>query len=739
MRRLRWLLPVAILAILGTVGVVYFDRLAQLSKNAPQRPGLLDSGIQGNALDWCFDQAQGANPRVKICAAKMVRTGEKIELQGVRLQLFHENAKQYDLVTSDFASFDLTERKLFSEGNVEITLAVPLEGAAPGRLLKIHSSGVEFSSETGDAATTRPVRFEFDRGSGSSVGAHYNPATRELHMDSQVWLEWLSKTPDTQPMHIESGEAFYLENQSKVVLKPWAKLTRGGLHMEGAWTEVLLDKGDIKRADSNMGHGTQESPGKKVEFGAKDLHILFDDHTTVNYILAEPEAKLVSTTATTRTTVTADRLDLNFAAVDKESVLTGATATGKSVVNAEPVVRPSVLTPETRVLKSEVVRMVMRPGGQDIERVETAGPGTIDFLPNRPEQSKRNLKGDMIWIYYGPENSIEHFRSTNATTRTETKPPRITESKELLAYFDAQSTLTRMEQNTDFHYEEGDRRANARKATFDQAKDLLTLDGAANTSDPTGKVNADRITLDQKTGDYTADGNVSTTRQPSRTGGSSTNSAMLSNDEIMQATAKHMTSTEKNQKIHYEGDAKAWQGANRVSADKLDINQGTHIMEANGKVETQFFDKEAKAGPAPVTTVHSQDLEYSTETRIAHYTGGVHLDRPGLTVDSRELRAFLKDSSSDSSLDKAFADGVVKTASTTVVPGKPKRTRVGTSEHAEYFTDEQKVILNGGRPQLVDSEKGKTEGRELTWWANNDRLLVDGEESKQVRTVIPKK
>ena len=733
MRRFRWLLPVAILGILGFVGYLYW---LKLQEPQAEKPALLPANVEASALKYCVDQAQGANPKMKLCAASMTSYGTTTELHGVELQLFHTKAEEYDLVTSDFAKFDSAQRKLYSEGNVEITLAVPLEGAAPGRLLKIHSSGVEFSSETGEALTSRPVLFDFDRGRGSAVGAGYNPATRELKMNSQVWLEWHGKTADAVPMHIQSGEAFYLESQSKVILRPWAKLDRGSLHMEGGDSEVLLKEGSVTRVDTLKGKGTQQGAGRKVDFGAQAMHILFDDHMTVNYVLAEPAASLTSTAATAKTTVNADRLDLNFAAVDKESVLTGATATGKSVVNAEPIAKTGTLTPETRVLRSDVIRMMMRPGGQEIERVETGGPGTLDFLPNRPEQTKRNLNGDMIWIYYGAENRIEHFRSTNVTTRTESKIPRITQSKELLAYFDAQSTLTRMEQNTDFRYEEGDRRANSKKATFEQAKNLLTLDGTASTSDPTGKVNADKITLDQNTGDYTADGSVSTTRQPTKKGGSS---ALMSSEEITQATAKRMTSTNKNQRIHYEGEAKAWQGANRVSADVLDIDQERHIMEAHGKVETQFFDKNVKSGPAPVTTVRAQDLEYSSETRIADYKGGVHLDRPGMTVDSKQLRAFLKDSSSDSSLEKAFSDGAVKIVSTTALPGKPKRIRTGTSEHAEYYADEQKVILNGGSPRLVDTEKVDTTGKELTWWANNDRLLVNGEETKQVRTVIPKK
>ena len=81
----------------------------------------------------------------------------------------------------------------------------------------------------------------------------------------------------------------------------------------------------------------------------------------------------------------------------------------------------------------------------------------------------------------------------------------------------------------------------------------------------------------------------------------------------------------------------------------------------------------------------------------------------------------------------------VRIDSTRVQPGAQRRTRTGTSEHAEYYAGESKVILEGGSPVLVDSLKGKTTGKQLTWWANNDRLLVDGEENKPAQTNIRKK
>jgi lipopolysaccharide export system protein LptA len=742
MRRLRWLLPLAIIGILGTVGAVYLKQREILAKGSPTPPQLLESHLQGQAVNWCYEQAKGDKSRVEICASKMNSAGDKMELLGLQLKLYSEDGKKYDLVNSDLAQFDQTQKKLYSEGKVEITLAVPVENAEvppedPGRLLKIHTSGVEFSTETGEANTAQAVSFEFNRGGGSSVGGHYDPTTRVLRLDSEVALDWRGDSPETLPIHILSGQAWYYENESRVLLYPWAKLTRESLHMESATSEILLKEGDIERADVQEGRGTQESNGRKVDFNGDELHLHFDEHTTVDSIQAQRNARLVSTTTTSRTTTTADRLDMTFTPVNKESVLTNAVATGKSTVTAEQLPRPGTTPAETRVLNSDVIRLAMRAGGEEIDRVETDGAATLDFLPNSPQQLKRHMNGDRIWINYGKENRIQQFRSINVSTRTElVNALRLTSSKEIVAYFDADGSMTRLEQSENFRYQEGDRRASARKGIFDQTNDLVTLDGSATSSDPTGKVDADRITLNQKSGDFTAEGNVATTRQPSQKGEAS---AMLSTDEIMQATAKKMIATDNQQRIHYEGNARAWQGANAVSGDRIDIDQKSSHMEAHGKVLTQFADKNTKTGPALFTVVHAQDLDYSSDGRIANYKGGVRLERPNLVVDSQALRAHLKDSSSDSSLEKAFADGAVKIEST-INNGKTKRKRTGNGEHGEYYVDEQKVILKGTPcATMVDTVSGRTSGPQLTYGVNNDSLRVDGDPSCKVQTVLPKK
>ena len=64
-------------------------------------------------------------------------------------------------------------------------------------------------------------------------------------------------------------------------------------------------------------------------------------------------------------------------------------------------------------------------------------------------------------------------------------------SKDILATFDPKtSDLARLEQKTDFKYQEGVRQARADRATLDQAKDLMTLDVGARVWDPTGRPRA---------------------------------------------------------------------------------------------------------------------------------------------------------------------------------------------------------------------------------------------------------
>ena len=66
----------------------------------------------------------------------------------------------------------------------------------------------------------------------------------------------------------------------------------------------------------------------------------------------------------------------------------------------------------------------------------------------------------------------------------------------------------------------------------------------------------------------------------------------------------------------------------------------------------------------------------------------------------------------------------------------PARNRTGSSEHAEYYVDDGKIILIGGVPEFHDSVKGSTKGDKITYHTTDDRLFVEGEQKKPVESRI---
>ncbi len=161
-----------------------------------------------------------------------------------------------------------------------------------------------------------------------------------------------------------------------------------------------------------------------------------------------------------------------------------------------------------------------------------------------------------------------------------------------------------------------------------------------------------------------------------------------------------------------------------------------------GGVETQLREKEKDkkdgavkpSGPPIFTIVKAAGLIYTDTDRLAYYTGGAILTRPNLRVKSLELRSYLSEAGSDNSLERSYADGKVEIQQTS-----PTRTRTGTSEHAEYYTADDKIVLRGGAPGLVDSLKGNTHGAELTYYAGDDRLFVNGVPEQPAQSRIRKK
>jgi lipopolysaccharide export system protein LptA len=753
MRRTRWLLLIAIFALIAGIGVTYRAQQRALRSHSPAKPSDLPLDLKSSAEQWRWYGTDGAptfRKTVEIAARnfKQIKETNQVELEGVELKRYHKDGEKYDLVKSAAATFTATERQLYADGEVEITLGVPKDGPIPTDLVWIKTSGVRFDTESGKSDTDRPAQFRFRRGEGRSLGAIYDPTVRALELKQEVEIHWTA--PGARPMTIQAAMLQYYEVRSEIWVRGWGKLTRGAAVLEGEDAVVHLKDEQVDHVEAVRAHGTDAQPKRNLRYQAEKLWVNFNDGGQVEKVIGDTKALLVSEAPASRTQVRSDHVEMDFVG-DEESVLTRVTAAGKSEVESKP--KPVKGRPlgETHILKSDRIEMNMRAGGQEVERVVTQTPGVLEFYPNLPTQHRRTLDGSRMTIAYGAQNHVDWFHAVDARTRTEptaeekkrNRAVAVTASKELKATFESNSNrMALLEQWGDFTYDEGDRKARAAKARMEGEHAAMTLETGARVWDLTGSTVADRIRLDQRTGDFTAEGKVSTSRVPEKKAARqstvparSSVGEMLAGDEPLHAIADRMEAKNRNRLIDYKGKVTLWQGANRINADAVTIDRERRVLVAAGNVVSQLWEQKKSGGPAVLTVVRAPHLRYTDEDRLALYTGGVRLTRPGLDVQGRDLRAWMAQSGGDSSLERAFVDGKVQI----VRAAAAGRTMNGSSEHAEFYTVDQRMILRGGDPQMIDSVRGRTRGAELTYYANDDRLLVNGVPDRPASTVMRKR
>lgn len=745
MRSLRWLLPAALVLVAAAIlGTYRSQRRTQREQRRPVPPALaLDT--KTSASDWEWGQSGNGQPKVKLFAKNFRQSadGNTAELVDIELRIYRQDGLSYDRVKSGGAQFNTNDNKLFSPGEAEITLEVPVMGEPAHQLTAIRTSGINFDSKTGQASSEQAVTFTFANGFGNCTGASYDPERHVLNLNQNVILNLKGDRPHSAVMKVEAGHLQWDENTRRMTLTPWSKLTRGQTVMSAEASLVQLNAGqEISFIDAQKGHGTDRHESRYLEYSADAVHLDYNEDGVMDRMDATGNAKLTSHAPEADTLVSGSKVYMKFSSETGDAVLMAVTVAGKGLVESRPVATSKGQdVADTRIMKAETIDLLMKRGGQEIERITTLVPGTLEFLPGAPMRHGRLLKAAKMEIRYGDRNAIKNFGATEGSTETypseddrkkaPNAPVAYTSSKTLDAAFDDAGQLKELKQSENFRYAEGTRKAQAKTAVLDGGRNVMTLETGARISDDTGSTSADGIQLDQQTGDFDAHGHVFTTRLPERNAKKS-ESALLDDAQPMQGTANRVRSEGRNRFIHYDGNAVVWQAANRIEADKVDIDRSSKSVVATGKVVSQF----QETGKTAYTVVRAPKMVYTDQDRLALYSGGVDFGRAGLSIKSGTLRAYLNDQNSgkDSRIDRALADGSVE-----IVQSGPGRKRVGTGEHGEYFPDDAKVILSGGAPQLADSLRGNTKGEQLTYFTNDERLLVNGAPEKPVQSHLRKK
>jgi len=779
MRRYSLLLAVAFLLISAGVGYtlkVRIDkaRAARVTPIPAIRP--VDEGLAPSGWQWKKEDPQTNKIVVKVDAESFEGTHDPstFELTGVRLRLYEKTGAAYTYVKTQKALFDEGSGVLKSEAPVYIVRDVPADRDAEdkneaNKRVRVMTTGVTYETKTGKAGTNDAASFLFTEGNGTAVGVDYDPNSKLLHLKSKVSLNWVGKGPVEKQMHIEAGELVYKEAESKIYLSPWSRLKRQGTTIDARATLVTLVDGRLHQIEGDHAVGSDVRDDRRTNYAADKMTAVFNEDGDLVQIIGDRNARVESKQPGSDTLLTGARADLRFAVQTKtengkestESQLHLVMADGHSVAEAKPLPRPGVALAETRILRSEHIELEMKPGGRDLQEIRTSTKAQLEFKPNRTDQSHRIVDASHLRVLYGEGSYVDTFLGWDVATHTEkpaalVKPrkgpdgkplpaaPALTWSDQMVAKFEPESNqVAAIEQSGNFRYEEGTRRAWARKAHLEQAINRITLTDKARVQDDTGSASGDKIVMNQTTGDMDVVGHVLSTHEPDRNEKPGT--SMLDATQPMQAHADRMQTRDDNSKIFYEGHAVMWQGANRISADHITIDRDTQALDAFGHVVSELVDNKTggesanqSGSGALYTTVRAPRLAYRDDERIATYTEGVTLVRDKMTITARQLQAYLtpksKDTTGDSSLDHAIATGNVN-ISDIIAPG---RTRTGTGEHCEYYTKQDKVVLNGGAPQMVDTAKGVIKGQQLTYFSGEDHLIVDGKKEQVAFTRMKK-
>ncbi|HZL57354.1 MAG TPA: LptA/OstA family protein, partial [Bryobacteraceae bacterium] len=610
MRSLRWLLLVAIAVIAAAVFLTYKTQRKRARANRRAVPASLGMGTSAHSVDWAWGKSTpDGKPSVEVFAKDQTvsKDGNRNELKEVELRIFQKDGKHYDRVRCPEAVMTVSDKKLYAPGEAEITLDVPVHGDPPHPLTSIKAAGINFDSGSGHAVTDRHVSFNFEGGEGTSEGASYDPDTRALHLDRYVVVSLRGKDPKSTPMKVEAGELNYAEKEGVIHLGPWSKMTRDLTVINAGASVVKLADKKIDTVDAVDAKGTDKRPGRDLEYSAAALHVKYTPEHLMEKLNGTGNARLVSHGKGSDTTMLGDSVDLSFNTESGESELSSAIAHGHGSIESKPIPDPKIATADTKVMKSDVLNLFMKPGGKDLSRVTTNSPGTLEFLPNQIARHRRLLKANQMDVAYGDKNEIQSFHAVGASTETypsdeerkrAAKEGRktgldtaFTSSRVIDATFDDSGQLKTMKQTDDFHYSEGIRKAQADVATLDQGRNVMNLENHARIADDSGTTAGDHIELQQTTGDFDAKGHVSTTRLPDA---KKTSSDMLDKDEATQGLADHVVSANRNHLIHYTGNAVVWQSSNRIQADKIDIDRDKKSIVADGQVVSQFLDKEKK-------------------------------------------------------------------------------------------------------------------------------------------------
>ncbi|HEY6375383.1 MAG TPA: LptA/OstA family protein [Edaphobacter sp.] len=684
------------------------------------------------------------------------------------------------------------------------------------RLIHVKTNGLVYLQKLGVAATDQEVEFEFRGMTGHAVGAEYSSDTGVLVLQSAVKVNGLQQG---RPVVLTASRA-EMDRTSLLVTMQNAKFVSvGGKGATGEQTAQaqravahMRNDGSVERLEGEGDVVLTGADGGRVTSQRGEMVLNASSHMQSARLWDEVRYGVDDPLRQAKGEATEGR-----AAFDKTGRLQQVVLTGPVHVNER------VRTSETekdwseRDLSAAAVELAMVPDGKSKARLQNAkasGNARLKVInaavkggsgPTRSEVAGDVLTAHFVEVGGAQRISDAHGRGHTELVRVSDKGAQSRSSGDSLdVRFEVAAVAGQQAQKDNKGGSVGrggqqiatavqqgnlvmvstparkagdtsapsEQRATAEKAVYDGATERVTLTGGVQVSDAGSVLWADKITMEQPSGDGVAEGSVKASYVQPKSGAQASGSS--GSDDVVHVTASRAELKRAADLAIFYGEtgrrARLWQGGSQVEAPVLEFEQKARRLVAHGAgqgapmaVHAVFVNSGAgkadssktsggkagvgqEVGRAQVVRVSSRELTYSDEARRAEFRGGVLVETADSRMSGEQATVYLQSVQGAGGSKPAGGTKVAAPVSGAggmmggsveriVATGQIEIEQTGrraTGTQLVYTASDGMFVLTGtaaAPPKVVDDVRGTVTGASLRFQSGDESVVVSNDGS----------
>jgi lipopolysaccharide export system protein LptA len=793
----RWFALGTILMIAIVSGMVLFARwrLRKVAHNVSAKIGL---NIQQTAEGFSISKSVEGRTHFTVSASKAVqfKEGGRAELHQVKIIVFGKDSSRFDRISGDNFEYDPSSGNITAKGTVLIDLEANPEGirhsdqsppAQNRESMHVETDGLTFNKNTGNAHTAGKVVFHTRQASGSSIGMDYVAEKGTMNLISAVAIDIRS----ARPVHVEANQGTIFKQPRQILLTTLHVIRQAQELRSRQGTFFLRPDNTVERIVAE-GDVEGDFHGRTETHARSDRAELFltSTHNLVTTAVISGNVKIASH-GPQPADGSAGRVTLHFngqQVLQKVHAEEGVRLTQKrsssttpNLVNASA--SASVPTPGQFGSSGQEQDLEMTApamdfyikGGRQLERAVTSGPPKI--VITQPASNQKTVvtatkftakftDKNRISTLHGEPNAkivgtrIDDGKIANQSATGKPGNPgksvapqqndRVSTSQKLDVVFNPQGGgIDSITQTVDLVYVDGPQKAWGQRGKYTATDQLLVLTGSPRVVNSGMTTTAETIRMNRATGDALAEANVKSTYSDLK---AQPDGGMLAASDPIHVTSHSMTARRSSGIAVYTGNARLWQNANIVEAPIIEFDRDHRSLIAHGTpnlthdgapaesavnsaqpVATLLVQVDKKGNVTPIHVTSSR-LTYADADRKIFLDGGVTAKGSGATITSREMTVYLLPRRQSQAKTGIGTPGQIERmiAQDQVVITQP--TRHGEGGRLVYTAADDRFVLTGNSPSIFDAERGKTTGDSLTFFRQDDRVLVEGRQTSPAVT-----